>query len=60
MPGESISMNATINVPADLAKGKYTVAVAILDPATNEPAIHLAMEGGNKDLRYGLYYIKVK
>ena len=60
LPGESISMNATINVPADLAKGKYTVAVAILDPATNEPAIHLAMEGGNKDLRYGLYYIKVK
>ncbi|MBR5967280.1 MAG: DUF4832 domain-containing protein, partial [Lachnospiraceae bacterium] len=60
LPGNSIRMNAVINVPADLAKGKYTVAVAILDPDTNEPAIHLAMEGGNKDLRYGLYYIKVK
>ncbi len=60
LPGESISMNAKIDVPLNLEAGKYTVAVAILDPTTNEPAIHLAMEGGNKDLRYGLYYIKVK
>ncbi len=59
MPGETISMTATIKVPADLDNGIYTVAVAILDPDTMKPAIRLAMEGGNKDLRYGLYYTTV-
>ena len=59
LPGESINMTATIKVPEDLANGVYTVAVAILDPDTMKPAIHLAMEGGNKDLRYGLYYTTV-
>jgi hypothetical protein len=59
MPGDSISMSASVAIPDDLANGVYTVAVAILDPDTMKPAVHLAMEGGNKDLRYGLYYITV-
>ena len=59
LPGESISMSASLKIPEDLADGVYKVAVAILDPDTMKPAMHLAMEGGNKDLRYGLYYITV-
>ena len=59
LPGDSINMTATIKVPENLASGVYKVAVAILDPDKNKPAIHLAMEGGNKDLRYGLFYTTV-
>ena len=59
LPGTDIHTDVTLSIPQGIAVGKYTLAVAILDPDTNKPAIHLANEGGNDDLRYGLYYVSV-
>lgn len=46
-------------IPKRLAGGNYTLAVAVADPKTEEPAVKLAMEGGREDLRYPLYQMTV-
>ena len=50
----------TLRLPDTLAPGEYTLFVAILDPATGQPAIHLNMEGGGDSLRFPLYPIKIQ
>jgi len=39
--------------------GDYTLAIAIADKDTNEPAMNLAIEGGREDGRYPLYTLTV-
>lgn len=59
LPDTDINTTIDFEIPSKIKKGRYKLAVAILDPDTNEPAMHLAMEGGDDNLRYGLYYINV-
>lgn len=58
LPGDAI-YEGTLFVPYDLAPGSYRLRVAMLDPATREPAIHLAFEGRQSDGWYDLGEIKV-
>ena len=59
LPDTEIRTDVDFEVPSKIKKGRYKLSVALLDPSTNEPAVHLAMEGGDDNLRYGLYYINV-
>ena len=42
MPGET-KINESIDVPIDLPKGEYRLAIEIIDPATGEAAVQWAM-----------------
>ncbi len=53
LPGTN-SATASVKVPSDLASGTYKLCVAILDPATDNPAIKLAIDGKRSDGRYTL------
>ncbi len=59
LPESDIHTDISLTIPAGIPSGKYIVAVAIVNPDTGMPGIYLANEGGNDDLRYGLYYITV-
>ena len=48
LPGDAVYEN-TIAVPRDLAPGRYSLRVALLDPATRRPAIQLAIAGRQTD-----------
>ncbi len=41
LPGD-INFNTSINLPNDLSSGDYSVAISIIDPATNNPSIKFA------------------
>lgn len=56
LPG-SARETVTFDVPENLPNGSYTVAVAIADSDTEEPAMKLAMTGDREDLRYPLYQV---
>lgn len=43
-----------VAIPADLPSGKYSVGLAILDPAKKQPGLDLANEGRRSDGRYTL------
>ena len=53
LPG-SKSVKASILIPSDLKPGNYIICVAILDPATGEPSIELAIDNKRSDGRYSL------
>lgn len=59
LPGSEYTVTQTLTVPSNLASGRYTVAVSILDKDTLEPAVHLAIKGQTKTLRYALYELTV-
>ena len=42
LPGSPATMTAKFSCPADLPKGQYVLALAILDPAGNRPAVRFA------------------
>ena len=58
MPGKTITATANIKIPAS-AKGKLTVACAIVDPATKKPAIRLANRAVDANNRIDLYFIEI-
>jgi len=53
LPGYSLIVES-IPLPADLPAGSYQMRVALLDPATNQPAIRLAIAGRDPDGWYAL------
>ena len=59
LPGRS-TIREAFTVPSGLPAGAYTLCVAMLDPATGEPAMELAIQGGREDLRYPLYEVAVE
>jgi len=59
LPGDAV-WAGTIPVDAALAAGHYQVRVAILDPNTRRPAIHLAIAGRQPDGWYALSEIEVR
>ena len=59
LPGRT-AFTETLTLPKDFKEGSYTLQMAILDPSTGKPGIHLEMEGLLEDGRYSLYPITVK
>jgi len=48
LPGE-IKMTESVKLPGDLKAGEYELALAVLDPATKDPVIRLAIVGRAAD-----------
>ncbi len=59
LPGRT-AFTETLTLPKDLKEGAYTLCVAILDPPSGKPGIHLEMEGLLANGRYSLYPVAVK
>ena len=59
LPGQT-SFTENLALPKDLKEGTHTLCVAIVDPSTGKPGIHLEMEGLMDDGWYSLYPIAVK
>ena len=59
LPGP-IDLTETPTLPADLAAGTYGLLVAIVDPATGEPVIKLAIEGRQDDGWYPVSKVTVR
>lgn len=59
MPGDNL-YNNSVFIPADLPDGDYTVSVAIVDPATRQPKVKLAIEGMGPDGWYLMGKVKVQ
>ncbi len=59
LPGRT-SVEANLTIPANVAAGTYTLAVAIADKDTLEPAMKLAIAGRRDDLRHPLYSVTVE
>lgn len=58
LPGET-QLRVRLTVPYDLAKGEYTLAIAICEPETLEPAVRFAMECGLSGLWHELGSVEV-
>jgi hypothetical protein len=59
LPGDSLYNNAVF-VPASLPDGDYQVDLALVDPATRQPKIKLAIAGKESDGWYPLGAIRVQ
>lgn len=59
LPGDRIE-NAVLDLPTGLLPGEYTLAVAVLDPATREPGIRFAIEGERPDIRYAVSSLTIR
>ncbi|MFC2076640.1 DUF4832 domain-containing protein [candidate division KSB1 bacterium] len=59
LPGDFES-TFSLNLPTDLAAGTYKLGIAILDPATSEPAVELVADAEEKGKRYLFGDIKVE
>ena len=59
LPGKHESQ-ATLTAPASLAPGRYQLSVALLDPATQQPAVRLAVAGRGEDGWYAVSAVEVK
>jgi len=59
LPGRNI-VQETITVPKNLPEGEVRISVAILDPATQRPAIRLAIEGRLEDGWYPVSYARME
>jgi hypothetical protein len=53
LPGE-IKMTESVRLPEALKAGEYDLALTVLDPATKNPAVRLAIAGRADDGWYGL------
>jgi Domain of unknown function (DUF4832)/Beta-galactosidase len=58
MPGDNL-YNNSVYIPGSLPDGDYTLEIALIDPATREPAIKLAIAGIETDGWYPMGTIKV-
>ena len=59
LPGDQ-SVAASLPVPANLQAGQYTLGLALLDPATEKPAIRLAIDAPQTDRLYRVSAVRVK
>ena len=59
LPGDTV-YDGTLYVPENLAEGNYDVRIAMLDPRSGKPAIHLAVEGRQEDGWYAMGSLAVK
>jgi hypothetical protein len=59
LPGK-VEASEPLSVPAGLSPGSYDLSVAILDPATKQPVLRLAVEGRGEDGWYRAGRIDVK
>ncbi|MGI4852600.1 MAG: DUF4832 domain-containing protein [Janthinobacterium lividum] len=48
LPGDTV-LDGVAHLPPDLPDGAYRVAIALVDPSTRQPCIHLASEGERAD-----------
>lgn len=48
MPGDNL-LDGEVYLPADLPNGEYQMDIALTDPQTRQPAIHLASQGEQAD-----------
>lgn len=58
LPGAK-QITSSVNIPANIAAGTYTLCAAIIDPDTGLPGIDLAIEGRRSDGRYSLSQLKI-
>lgn len=58
LPGET-AVSTSLPIPANLKEGTYTLCVAIINPATGNPGIELAISGKRPDGRYSLDLVEV-
>ncbi len=59
LPGDSV-VDESLYIPSDLKPGRYQVRIGLLDPATEKPAIRLAIQGRQPDGWYALGSIEIK
>ena len=59
LPGDSLCDGA-VDVPADVAAGRYDLQLAILDARSDQPRVKLAIEGRQDDGWYGLGAIQLR
>jgi hypothetical protein len=58
LPGDAV-VDESVPLPAGTA-GEFRIRVALLDPRTHKPAVHLAIEGGTEDGWYDLGPITIR
>ncbi|MBO4415480.1 MAG: DUF4832 domain-containing protein [Lachnospiraceae bacterium] len=58
LPGRS-TVEASLNVPSDIAEGEYTLSVKMTTADSRKDIIYLTMEGGQADGSYDLYKVAV-
>ena len=58
LPGDAV-VDCTLHVPDDLAPGRYSVRIAMLDPDSGKPAIQLANEGRQPDGWYDMGSLQI-
>ena len=59
LPGDNLFDHAVV-VPANVAPGEYNLAVALLDPRSEQPKVRLAIAGRGEDGWYALGTIRVE
>jgi len=59
LPGDR-SVVATLRLPASLQAGQYTLGLALVAPASEKPAIRLAIDAPHSDRLYRLNSVRVK
>jgi len=59
LPGD-VSVAGSLRVPAKLPAARYTLGLALVDPATENPAIRLASDAPHTDRLYRLTEVTVK
>lgn len=59
LPGD-IVRNGSVVLPGDIPDGEYHLAVALIDPVSPEPRIHLAVEGEPADGWFPLGQIQLR
>jgi len=58
LPGDAV-FDGSLYVPETLPEGTYDFRVAILDPRSRKPGVHLAIAGREADGWYGQGQIRV-
>jgi hypothetical protein len=58
LPGDAV-VDESVPLPAGTA-GEFRIRVALLDPRTHKPAVHLAIEGGTEEGWYDLGPITIR
>lgn len=59
LPGDNL-YDAAVSLPGDLTPGDYRLSLALVDPATREPRIRLAIDGRDPDGWYQLGKIRIQ
>lgn len=59
LPGDR-SVAGALRLPATLPSGQYTLGLALVDPASEKPAIRLAIDAPHTDRRYRVGAVRVQ